>query len=211
MLPMSTTVFRLTPPASFLFSNKLRKVLVALWRFVHHSWCSTNHKQFCGGRRPLFITALTSSATTVYVTSSATTAVLQQLLPLLNPLLRKYNVNTICLLLIVWWFHLYYTRTGHSPPLPIAVHSCLGFCREKSSPFPSLIPSPLPQSSPLGAVHCFVSSANKFHNILPIAPSTRVDSHPTAFVGCFTPASGIWSRVLPVCTKTRILRFALCP
>ena len=149
MLPMSTTVFRLTPPASFLFSNKLRKVLVALWRFVHHSWCSTNHKQFCGGRRPLFITALTSSATTVYVTSSATTAVLQQLLPLLNPLLRKYNVNTICLLLIVWWFHLYYTRTGHSPPLPIAVHSCLGFCREKSSPFPSLIPSPLPQSSPL--------------------------------------------------------------
>ena len=118
MLPMSTTVFRLTPPASFLFSNKLRKVLVALWRFVHHSWCSTNHKQFCGGRRPLFITALTSSATTVYVTSSATTAVLQQLLPLLNPLLRKYNVNTICLLLIVWWFHLYYTRTGHSPPPP---------------------------------------------------------------------------------------------
>ena len=68
MLPMSTTFFRLTPPASFFTSNKLRKVLVALWRFVHHSWCSTNHKQFCGGRRPLFITALTSSATTVYVT-----------------------------------------------------------------------------------------------------------------------------------------------
>ena len=109
---------------------------------------------------------------------------LLQLLSLLKPLLRKYTVNTIFLLLIVWLFHLFYTCTGHSPLLPITVHSCLGFCREKSSPFPTLIPSPLPQSSPLGAVHCFVSSANKFHNILPIAPSTRVDSHPTAFAGC---------------------------